>query len=130
MKFAAIGLLLAAVTSSAFGADIVPARAARKVPLNAVQVTVEGQPGWPMQHVKVTATFSNDCFVPLADELITVTEYEDNMNTLALTLLSDADRACTLQFDPVTVTIDLGLHVRPADGLFDKIVVNGVKAPL
>ena len=121
-------LILATLTlfsAVAYGDEIAPARQALKVNIDKVHVAVVGQ-GWPVTEVKVSATFGNACQVPLADELIQIIGYQDNYDTLNLTLAMESDRVCTLEYSPVTVTINLGSFTRPTDGLFSKIVVNDV----
>lgn len=130
MKTLFAALIVSAFASTALADDIVPARSAQKVRIDSVQVTIEGEQGWPMQRVKVTATFSNSCHVPFPSELVKLVDYTDDMNTLQIVLASESDRACIAVYAPKTVTIDLGSYVRPADGLFDRIEVNGMLAPL
>lgn len=95
--------------------------------VDSIDVSIVGEHGWPMQDVKVQATFSNACEVPEADELVMIVNYADGMDTLLIALGRESDRVCTREYAPVTVTIALGQYVRPADGLFSKIVVNGVE---
>ncbi len=130
MKNLFAALVLSAFASTALADDIVPARSAQKVRVDAVHVTIEGENGWPMQRVKVTATFGNSCSVPMPEELVKLIDYTDSDNTLRFVLGVVMERVCTAEYDPKTVTIDLGSYVRPADGLFDQIEVNGVLAPL
>lgn len=110
-------------------ADLVPANKAHAVRINAVTATFEGEHGWPMTRVKATATFGNSCVVPKPSELTVISQYTDSYTSLALTLASSSNRACPAVYAPVTVTIDLGTYVKPNDGLFSTISVNGVEAP-
>jgi hypothetical protein len=107
--------------------NLSPATIAIRVPVNAATVSISQGP-WPVTSVSATATFGNACSVPTADELVLIPGYEDGFDTLTLTLGYYSERACTAEYAPVTVTIDLGTYTRPNDGLFQKVVVNGKKA--
>lgn len=127
-------LIFAVLATVAFAApqalaegELQPGHVARKIRIDTVQTTVEGAP-WPQTVVKVTATFGNACVVPHADELVLISDYQDNYDTLDLTVASISDRMCTMEYAPVTVTINLGAFVRPNDGLFETIKVNGIVA--
>ena len=117
---------LSMITTAAFAVEITPAHRASPVDITGIETTVTGP--WGQTEVKVTATFGNDCFVPTADELVIMTRYADGFGTLDLSLGTISDRACPLNFSPVSVTINLGTYTRPNDGTFDKIIVNGVES--
>lgn len=107
-----------------------PGKTASPVRVDSVITRSVGEHGFPQTQVSVRATFGNSCVVPFPDELVQITEGRDNFNTLNITLGSTDRRMCTMLFQPVTVTIDLGTHTKPNDGNFSKIVVNGVQAQL
>lgn len=129
MKKAILSVLfLSSVVSQA--ADIQGIRSATAVRVNSVEVTNVGEHGWPVAQVKVQATFSNRCMVPKADELVVIANYSENYDALILSLGSQSDRMCTMEYRPVTVTINLGQYTKPNDGMFDSISVNQVQANL
>jgi len=98
------------------------------VPITAVAAQIDTSNGWANTHVTATATFSNACTAPTADELLIAPSYSDSYGTLNLSVLENSQRVCTAEYNPVVVTLDLGKWVRPNDGTFQKILVNGVAA--
>jgi hypothetical protein len=119
--FAALSLF----ATSAVAADISGIRQAHSVQVKSVQVDVTGP--WALHNVQVVAVFGNPCTVATADELVVMSDYQDNFDALVLSLGNLSDRVCTMEYAPVEVTIDLGTYGRPNDGVFGKVVVNGIE---
>ena len=117
--------LLGLSSSLTFAADLKPSKSLRALRINSVSTEIVGRGA---THVTAQATFSNSCGVPRSEELFQVTQQLENGAVLSITLASDVRRMCTADYNPVTVTIDLGMHVRPDDGSFSNVTVNGVNA--
>lgn len=100
-------------------------RQAQPVRVNSVLTQTVGEHGFPSTRVLVKATFGNSCEVPRPNELVTITQFSKNFDSLVLTLGEESLRACPAVYMPVTVTIDLGTFTKPNDGFFRKITVNG-----
>ena len=96
--------------------------------IDSVNVVIEGEHGFPSSHVYATATFGNKCAVPHADELLSTVQHGNNFNTLNIVVLNLSTRVCPLNYLPTPVVLDLGVHTKPNDGLFSKVLVNGVLA--
>lgn len=103
-------------------------RTAQPVRVDSVRTEIVGENGFPSTQVYVTATFSNSCTVPFPKEFVKVAQHGNNFQTLSLTLAEESNRICPAVYKPVTVTIDLGQYTKPNDGLFSKVIVNGVVA--
>lgn len=132
MKTALIASL-ALVSSSALATSIVapqslkPATILHEVKVDSVATKIVGE-GFPSTQVFIKATFGNSCAIPKADELILTVGYRNSFDDLTFSLASNSQRVCPMIYKPVTVTIDLGQYSRPNDGLFSKVLVNGVEA--
>ena len=119
-------LLLVSVVSHANPIQV--GRNAHAVRVNSVQAVNVGGAGFPVTEITIQATFSNRCQVPQPTELVSIVNYSKNFDNLVISLGTEAHRACTTEFKPVTVAINLGRFTKPNDGHFSTITVNQVEA--
>jgi hypothetical protein len=128
MRSYVLVLMFGMVSSNADAETIGNIRQTTAVDVRSVRAKVSGS-GFPVTQVKVKAVFSNPCTVPNPDELVSIVNYGSNYSTLTIALgVLNTDRVCTQEFNPVTVTIDLGQFTHPTDGRFSRISVNKVLA--
>jgi hypothetical protein len=115
------------VSSLALADGITVDNQADVVRVDSVSTEIIGQ-GFPSTKVTVRATFGNPCMVPNSKELVSIVQYSKNYDQLLISLGQISMRICPAVYKPTPATIELGTFTRPNDGLFTKIIVNGVEA--
>jgi hypothetical protein len=122
-------LALLSISSAAFAADrLSPSNRAVPIRVESVKAAEIDDHNSPATAVTVQATFGNDCMIPAPDDLVVVLDQAQAEDTLQLTVATlQSDKICTMQYLPVTVTIDLGTYPQRAMGLTQHVVVNGVE---